>query len=193
METLQSGPSRPPVWERVPAKRRALAVVLVALVLGVVVGAGVTVWRQSEPEPATFRPDEHAVELVLFQELPSHSSERSLHVDGALLLAGLVTSTVVAISASGSGLGVRISSLPVTVSPTRRFQEVALAVVVRDCKAAMAWTPRARPFVIAWRDEYGREHMDRAGDFGPSMAESLTRHIDAACDEPTRATGDSDR
>lgn len=192
-ETLQSGPSRPPAWERIPAKRRHHVASLVAFVLGVAAGVGAVVWRQTGPEPAPFRADEHAVELVLFREVParSHPSGREpqagpLHVDSALLLSGLVTSKIVAITASGSGLDVRVPALPVTVSPTGRLHEVALKVIVRDCKAAMRWVPGDRPFVITWRDEYGRVHMDRAGDFGRSVADSFTRYIDAVCDNPTR-------
>ena len=168
--------------------------------LGVAAGVGAVVWRQTGPEPAPFRADEHAVELVLFQEVPawSHPSGREpragpLHVDSALLLSGLVTSKIVAITASGSGLDVRVPALPVTVSPTGRLHEVALKVIVRDCKAAMRWIPGDRPFVITWRDEYGRMHMDRAGDFGLSIADSFTRYINAVCDNPTRQTRDSER
>ena len=146
------------------------------------------------------RPDEHAVELVLFREAPARSRpsgreppDSPLRVDSALLLSGLVTSTIVAMTASGSGLEVRVPALPVTVSPTDRLHEVALEVIVRECKAALRWTPGDRPFVITWRDEYGRVHMDRAGDFGRSTAASFSRYIDAACDQPARQTRDSER
>ena len=40
------------------------------------------------------------------------------------------------------------------------------------------------PFTIKWRDEYGDPHLDRAGDFGRSMAISLIRYIDAVCGDP---------
>jgi len=56
-----------------------------------------------------------------------------------------------------------------------------LQVIVGDCKAATRWTPKDRPFTIAWRDEYGREHLDRAGDFDRAMATALIRHINAVC------------
>lgn len=199
-ETLQSGPAQPPAWERVPAKWRRHAASLVAFVLGVAAGVGAVVWRQAGPEPAPFRADEHAVELVLFQEAPgrshpagSESQVGPLHVHSALLLSGLVTSTIVAITASGSGLDVGVPALPVTVSPTSRLHEVVLEVVVRDCNAAMRWVPGDRPFAITWRDEHGRVHMDRAGDFGRSTADAFTRYIDAVCDNPGRQTRDSER
>ncbi len=151
------------------------------------------VWRQTGLEPTPFRADEHAVELVLFQAVPAQSSPSGrepqvgpLYVDSALLLSGLVTSTILTITVSGSGLDVRVPALPVTVSPTGRLHEVALEVIVRDCKAAKRWIPGDRPFAVTWRDEYGKVHMDRAGDFGPSMADSFTRYIDAVCDNPTR-------
>ena len=199
-ETLQSGPVRPAVWERIPARWRHHAASSIAFLVGVTAGVGAVVWRQPGPEPAPFRNDEHAVELVLFQEVParSHPSGREppvgpLHVDSALLLSGLVTSTIVAITASSSGLDVRVPALPVTVSPTGRLHEVALKVAVRDCEAAMRWVPGDRPFVITWRDEYGRVHMDRAGDFGLSIADSFTQYINDVCGEPTRQTHDSER
>jgi hypothetical protein len=72
----------------------------------------------------------------------------------------------------------------VTVSPSDRFQSVDLRIVVRDCEAAARWTAGDRPFTIRWRDEYGEAHLDRAGDFDRSTAISLTRHIDAVCENP---------
>ena len=156
------------------------------------------VWRQAGPEPAPLRTDEHAVELVLFREAPARGRpsgreppDSPLRVDSALLLSGLTTSTIVAMTALGSGLEVRVPALPVTVSPTDRLHEIALEVVVRDCKAALRWIPGDRPFVITWRDEYGRVHMDRAGDFGLSTAASFSRYIDAACDQPGALPGDT--
>lgn len=185
------------MWERVPAAWRTPAAALVAFVLGVAAGMGTMAWRQSGPEPAPLRVDEHAVELVLFRAVPARSrpgaSQATLHVDGALLLSGSVTSTILTIRASGSGLGLRVPALPVTVSPTARLQEVVLEVVVRDCGAAMRWAPKDRPFVITWRDEYDRVHTDRAGDFSPPMSAFFNRYLAAACDEPTRRSRDSGR
>jgi hypothetical protein len=187
------------VWERIPAKWRPPAAFLVAFVLGVTAGVGAVLWQQTEPEPVPFRADEHAVELVLFQEVSArtHPTEHEpqagpLHVNSALLLSGLVTSTIVAITAPGSGLDVRVPALPVTVSPTGRLHEVALKVIVRDCNAAMRWIPGDRPFAITWRDEYGRVHMDRAGDFGLAIADSFTRYINVVCDNSNSADRDSE-
>jgi hypothetical protein len=126
---------------------------------------------------------------VLIEAVPTRAhldgrvSEVSpLSVDGALLLSGGLTSKVVEIGALGRGLVVRAPSLPVTVSPTDRFQSVSLKIIVRDCHAAARWTPADRPFIIRWRDEYGNSHLDRAGDFGEPVAISLVRYIDAVCD-----------
>ncbi len=127
---------------------------------------------------------------MLLEAVPprTHPSSREseispLRVDGAFLLSGLVTSTVVRINNPDHSLDVRAAALPVTVSPTARFQPVSLEIMVRDCKAATRWTPVDRPFTITWRDEDGKEHLDRAGDFDESMASSLVRYIDAACRE----------
>ena len=99
-------------------------------------------------------------------------------------MSGGSTSTVVEIGALDRSLDVRAPQLPVTVSPTGRFQSVELSIIVRDCKAATRWAPTDRPFTVNWRDEYGETHLDRAGDFGRSVAISLTRYIDAVCENP---------
>jgi len=188
-ETLQVGRSRPPLLEN---KWRQPAVAFLAFVVGVAAGGGAVLWWQAQPEPPPpSRADEHAVELILFEAEPARthpnrpeSDVSPLQVDSALLLSGLVTSTVVGIGTPGHGLDVRTPALPATVSPTDRFQSVNLTILVRDCQAATRWTPGDRPFTIRWRDEYGRAHLDRAGDFGSSMANSLIRYIDGACDNP---------
>ncbi len=143
------------------------------------------------PEPAPFRADEHAVELVLLETDPprtprtgAESEASPLHVDGALLLSGVVASTVLTIDTPGRGLVVRIRALPVTVTPTARLRPVRLRIAVRDCEVASRWTPADRPFTITWRDEYDQEHTDRAGDFGMAMAVSLKRYVEAVCDGP---------
>lgn len=190
-ETLQVGPPRPPLFERVPTKWRQPAVTFLAFVLGVVAGGGAVLWSQAQPAPPPLRADEHAVELVLFEAVPppTHPSGRksetsTLEVHGALLLSGGVTSTVLGIGTLDRRLDVRAPALPVPVSPTARFQSVNLQILVRDCKAATRWTPLDRPFTVRWRDEYGKAHLDRAGDFGRSVANSLTRYIGAVCDNP---------
>jgi hypothetical protein len=187
-ETLQVGSSRPPLLEN---RWRRPAAAFLAFVVGVAAGGGAVLWWQAEPEPPPpSRPDEHAVELILFEAEPSRThpggaeSETSpLQVDGAVLLSGLVTSTVLGIGL-GDGLDVRAPGLPATVSPTDRFQSVNLMILVRDCKVATQWTPGDRPFTIRWRDDFGRAHLDRAGDFGTTMANSLIRYIDGACASP---------
>jgi hypothetical protein len=163
-------------------------------VVGVAAGAGTVLWWQAEPTPPTsprFRADEHAVELVLFEAVPHRTkplgsgSETSLHIDGALLLSGEVTSTVVSIEHLGQSLDVRAPRLPLTVSRSDRFRSISLRVSVRDCERAIRWEqPGDRPFIIKWRDEFGRTHTDRAGDFGRSTGSSLIRYIDAVCDSP---------
>lgn len=192
-ETLEAGSDRPSAWDRFPPRWRFRVLALLAFVLGVAAGVSAVVWRQAGPEPSPSRTDEHAVELVLFKALPTGSRlsdrylpTRHLYIDGAILLSGLVTSTIVSITASGNGLHVRVPALPVTVSPTARLREVVLQITVRECKAAASWTRRQRPFVVSWRDEYGQDHLDRAGDSGPSLTKSITRYIDAVCGKSTR-------
>jgi hypothetical protein len=125
---------------------------------------------------------------MLFEAAPprTHPSGREpdispLHIKSAVLLSGAVTSTVLAINSPEASLDVRAPALPVIVTPTARIQSVNLKIIVQDCKAATRWTPADRPFTITWRDEHGREHLDRAGDFDRPMARSLIRNIEAVC------------
>jgi len=162
-ETLQVGPSRPPLFGKVPTKWRQQAVACFAFVLGVAAGAGAVLSGRDRPAPAPFRADEHAVELMLLKADPPRKRPSSgaseiipLQVDSAVLLSGAVTSTVLGITTPDDSLGVRAPALPVTVSPTARYQSVSLKIVVRHCRAATRWTPVDRPFTITWRDEYGR-------------------------------------
>lgn len=151
--------------------------------LGVAIGvAAVKGWEQPEPEADPFRADEHAVELMLFAVAPSGAAgSNRLQVDSAVLLSGAVTSTVMSVRLLERSIVVHAPALPVTVSPTARLQSVRLEIVVRDCAAARRWAPADRPFTIRWRDEHGRSHLDRAGDFDRSMARALTRYVDAVC------------
>ena len=181
-ETLQVGPSRPPLFQKVPARWRQPAVALAVFALGVAAGvAATTGGEEPEPKADPFRVDEHAVELMLFAVAPPRTAGNPLQVDSAVLLSGAVTSTVLAVRPLDRSLIVRAPALPVTVSPTARLQSVTLEIVVRDCRAARAWTPTDRPFTIRWRDEHGRSHLDRAGDFDRSVARSLTRYVDSVC------------
>jgi hypothetical protein len=189
-ETLQVGPARPSWFEKVPTKWRQRAVPLLVFVLGVAAGGGAVLWSTDRTSPSPFRPDEHAVELMLFKAEPPRAEARGrglefspLHVAGAVLLSGAITSTVLRIHPPDPSLEVRAPALPVTISPTARLQLVNLRIIVRDCKAATRWAPDDRAFTITWRDEFGREHVDRAGDFEKSMAISLVRYVDAVCDE----------
>lgn len=168
---------------------------LLAFALGVAAGVGAVLEWDDPPRPAASRSlvDEHAVELLLFAAVPPRTHPRNwksdkspLHVDSAVLLSGAVTSTVLGVQTLDPSLDVHARGLPVTVSPTARFQSVDLEIIVRDCKAASRWAPVDRPFTITWRDEHGRSHLDRAGDFDRSMARSLTRYIDAVCGSVTR-------
>ena len=194
-ETLDVGPARPPLLERLPTRRLTLAVCVVVFLLGAAAGAGTVLSSQDRPaEPRSVPADEHAVELVLFSADPprTHPGDRTsdagpLLVESAVLLSGVVTSTVLSIDSADPGLGVRAPALPVTVSPTARLRELELRIVVRDCKAAAVWPPVDRPFTSTWRDEHGREHLDRAGDFDRTTARSLASHVDAVC------RGDADR
>jgi hypothetical protein len=190
-ETLQVGPSRPPLFQNVRTRWREPAGTFLAFVLGVAVGVGGVLWWQARPAPTPVRADEHAVELMLLDAVPppTHSNGRTsgtspLHVESAFFLSGAVTSTVSEINNPDHSVAVRAPDLPVTVSPGARFRALDLEITVRDCKAATRWTPADRPFTITWRDEYGKVHLDRAGDFDRALARSLTRYIDAVCAGP---------
>ena len=87
---------------------------------------------------------------------PDGSGLRSapLRIGGAVILSGVVTSTVLRIEGR--------------------------------------WRPVDRPFLVFWRDEYGKKHLDRAGDFSwsvskamprlrPALQDGLTRSVTAAC------------
>jgi hypothetical protein len=181
------------LFQKVPTQWRRHALAFRAFVLGVAAGGGAAMWWQAPPAPAPFRADEHAVELLLFEAVPPRTLPREwesknspLRVDSAFLLSGAVTSTVLTISNADQSFDVRVPALPVTVSPTARFQLVKLEIIVRDCKAATRWAPADRPFTIAWRDEYGKRHLDRAGDFDKSMTSSLIHYIDALCGNAPR-------
>jgi hypothetical protein len=187
-ETLQVGPSRPPFFQKVPTQWRQHAVALLAFLLGVAAGGGAVLGWQARTAPPPFRVDEHAVELILFQAVAprtppggSESENSPVQVESGLLLSGAITSTVLTINNPDHGLDIRAPALPVTVSPSARFESFTLEIMVQDCKAATAWTPVDRPFTITWRDEYGMRHLDRVGDFDRSMASSLIRYIDAMC------------
>ncbi|MGH3359844.1 MAG: hypothetical protein ACRDO7_13670, partial [Nocardioidaceae bacterium] len=180
--------SRPSLLQKVPDTWRHRAVVVIAFVSGVAACGGAVLWWQARPTSPSFPADEHAVELLLLDAAPPRtpadggSDVGSLHVDSAVFLSGVVTSTIVRVESPDESLDVRAPALPVTVSTTGRFQSVDLTIIVRDCTAATRWTPVDRPFTITWRDEYGKVHTDRAGDFDGSVGTSLVRSIDAACD-----------
>lgn len=188
-ETLESGPARPSLFSRVAFPWRQPVAALLAFMLGVAACAGTVLWWQGRPEPPPFRADRHDVALILFEAEPlrtpasgRYAENRPLQVGSAVLLSGPLTSTILRIGSPTSlGLGVRAPALPVTVSPARRFRSVSLQIIVRDCRSATRWTPRDRPFTIRWRDEYGKLHDDRAGDFDGSLARALLRYIAAVC------------
>jgi hypothetical protein len=186
------------LFQKVPTQWRQPAVAFLAFVLGLAAGGQAVLGWQAppappRPAPPPFPVDEHAVELVLFEVVPPRThpngweSENSpLQVDSAVFLSGAATSTVFGVDSLDRSLDVRAPALPVTVSQTARFQSVNLEIIVRDCKAASRWTPVDRPFTITWRDEHGRRHLDRAGDFDRSMASSFIHYIDAVCGNAAR-------
>ncbi|UPK75598.1 hypothetical protein MU582_02870 [Nocardioidaceae bacterium SCSIO 66511] len=159
-----------------------------ALILGAAAGVGAVLWLEDEPKPDAHVPHEHAVELVLLGQSASRVTQTAeppirgvVAVDAAVLLSGAVTSTVTDIKNLDRRLAVRAEGLPLTVSPADRFQLVDLEVKVRDCTAASNDESLDLPFTIAWRDEYGREHTDSAGDMNGAIRRELTGFIDQAC------------
>lgn len=198
-ETLRGGPARPPLFERIPVRRRLPLVAVLAFALGAGGAGALVVGRQatsppvqnSSSEPGSF--DEHDVELILFQASrarprggSSQSRGRVVHLESAVFLSGGLTSTILTVEALEPSLDIRASALPVTISPSNRYQLIALEIIIRDCEAANEWTPADRPFFITWRDELGKEHLDRAGEFNPTTATSLTREVNNACRTPIR-------
>lgn len=191
-ETLQVGPDRPPLWQRVPDRWRQTAVVLLALALGMLLGAVVThTWRE-DPAPAPREPHEpvrtheHDVELVVLgavlpERVTPERATRPLRLRAAVLLSGNEPSEVVDIDSLDGSLVVSVEGLPFTVSPSDRLHAVALEVVPRDCAAARRWPPDARPFAVTWQDQDGVEHTDRAGDHQPAAARAVRRYAKAAC------------
>lgn len=180
-ETLEAGPSRPPLLPPVPAAWRRRAVAPVFFVLGVAAGAGTALgWPSDGEEQATPRtpPDTHDVELVLVEAAPR---PEELVVAGGILLSGTSTAVVVRVEAPTPGIEVRVAALPVTVTPTDRYAPVRLRIRVRDCASAARWEPSDRPFTITWKDEQGRGHIDRAGDFGEATRSALRGFLVGAC------------
>lgn len=168
-----------------PDRTRLVAVAVLCLALGAVAGGFGALWWEARPEPAAPPADEHAVELLLFAAEPrGRGADRVLRVDGALLMSGRSTSTVQSVDPPHDSFVVRAPALPVTVSPAARYQPLDLLVTVRDCSGASRWTPVERPFTITWRDEHGKVHLDRAGDFDRSVAAAMTGYVDAVCDAP---------
>lgn len=155
------------------------------MLLGVAAGAGTVFWWPTPPTKPPIRVDEHDVELILFDvSAPGPGSVADpLRVDGALLLSGAVASTVASIETSNDSLDIRAPALPATVSSTDRFQAVTLRITVRDCEKALRWEPTDRPFTIAWRDEFGQTHVDRAGDFSAATGDALRGYIADVCGE----------
>jgi hypothetical protein len=193
VDRLHVGPSRPAWFEKAPLHPsfRQTALALLLLAIGTAIGGAVASWWHPPPEPRPTHVDEHAIELVLFDAVSpvlrpqdQETDVGPLRVDGGLLLTGGVAVTVLEIGAPDPGLEVRAPALPASVSPSARFQTLSLRIDVRDCTSASRWTPGGRPFTISWRDEYGRSHLDKAGDSEPSMATSLTQYISAVCDDP---------
>ncbi len=180
-ERLQAGPSRPPLFPPLPVRWRLRAAAAGVFALGVAAGVGTKLWWQEDPEtPPRFRGDDHSVELVLFEAVAPDDTGPLL-VRGALLLSGSITSTVSSIELLGKSVDIRTPRLPVTVSPSDRFQSFTMRITVSDCEVAGRWGPADRPFVIEWQDGLDREHTDRAGDFDRSIANELLRYIDVVC------------
>lgn len=198
-ETLRGGPARAPLLEGVQARWRLPVVAVLAFALGAG-GAGALIVGLPAPSPPTQNPsgesgsfDEHDVELILFQASRarprggrSASRGRAVHLESAVFLSGGLTSTLLTIEALEPSLDIRASALPVTISPSNRYQLIVLEIIVRDCAAATQWTPSDRPFFITWRDELEKEHLDRAGEFNRTTATSLTRQVETTCRTPIR-------
>lgn len=201
-ETLQGGPPRAPLFDRLTPAWRYRGVIAMALVLGFITGGGAVLWWKDRPADQLRSPPlaeelqssppvaENSVRLGLSGVAPRARSNaengtfdaRPLRIDGALLHSrGTGTATVTRIYRPGGGLVIRVRALPVTLSVNHSFERVRLQITPGDCALATQWTPSALPFMLTWQDDRGEVHTQLGGDHDASMESSLTSYLDAAC------------
>lgn len=207
-ETLQGGPPRTPLFDRLTPAWRYCGAIAIALVLGVITGGGAVLWWKDRPPNQLRSPPavaeelrssppvaENSVRLVLSGVAARTRSNaengtvgaRPLRIDGALLHSrGTGTATVTRIHRPGGGLVIRVRVLPVRLSVNHSFERVRLQISPGDCALATQWTPSSQPFTLTWQDDRGDVHSQLGGDHDAPMELSLISYLDAACSLPAQ-------
>ena len=198
-ETLQGGPTRAPLLDRLTPALRHRGLILVAFALGVLSGSGAVWWWNDRPpeEPPAPSPPAAAtsteVRLVLGgRVIPPRPNARlgtggaaPLRIDGVLLHGrGPGSATVTRIHRPGNSFAIRVPALPVRLSVNHSFERIRLQISPRDCRLATQWTPSAQPFTLTWKDDDGDVHVDIGGDHDASLEVILIRYLDAVCSDP---------
>ncbi len=199
-EVVEGGPSRAPLTDRVPQVWRRRGVVLLALVLGALAGAGAARWWDDRspgegPEPSREAAAGSQVRLVLHGVVPPAPQgptdgvrrNAALWLDAVLLHGrGPGTATVTRIHRPGGSVAIVVPDLPVRLSVNHSFQRVRLRLRPRDCRLATEWTPSAQPFVLTWRDAEGVVHGELGGDHDAALELALIDHLNAVCGPRTQ-------
>ncbi len=198
-ETLQGGPTRTPLLDRLTPAWRHRGVILTAFAFGVISGGGAVWWWNDRPPKEVRAPSPPAaaagteVRLVLSGVgAPTRPNDRNgtvgaapLRIDGVLLHdRGTGSATVTRIHRPGKSLAIRVPALPVRLSVNHSFERIRLQIFPRDCGLATQWTPSAQPFTLTWKDAHGDVHVDIGGDHDASMELILIRYLDAVCGNP---------
>lgn len=199
-ETLQLGPRRPALVDRLPPAARRRAGLLVAGVVGAACGAAAMAWwgdpqrddPREGPEAAGATPSISAaaeVRLVMtgvrLASPPPGPRDAVLLIDAALLHdRGPGTATVTQIRRPGRAISIRARALPLTLSVNRSYVPIQLRITPRDCALATQWTPSSQPFTLTWDDEGGDTHAELGGDHDAAWEIAVTGLLDAACERP---------
>lgn len=196
-ETLDVGPRRASLVDRLPPAVRRRALPVVTGVAGVVLGAAVMSWwsggtpdqSRDRPAPEAARTSAAAVadvRLVMTgvrrPAATPDGRDRALVVDGALLHGrGAGTATVTRISRPGEAIRIRVRALPLALSVNRSYVPIRLRISPRDCALATQWTPSSQPFALTWEDQDGQVRTELGGDHDAALAIEMARFLDAAC------------
>jgi len=195
LETLQGGPTRTPLLDRLTPAWRHRGVILTAFAFGVISGGGAIGWWNDDPPPKEVRaPSPSAaagneVRLVLSGIVaPAQPNDRNdigaapLRIDGVLLHGrGTGSATVTRIHRPGESLAIRVPALPIRLSANHSYERIRLQILPRDCRLATQWTPSSQPFTLTWEDDHGDVHVNIGGDHDASMELTLIGYLEAAC------------